>query len=144
MVRIVADSNVLISAYHFRGTPARVIDMAVNGEIELTISDAILEEVRRNLRDKFDWPEKQLAELESIIAGYANKVSPSKCLDVVKADPTDNRILECAQAGEADYIVTGDNHLLRLRQFGNIRILKPGDFLRMLEGQPGALDKQDE
>ena len=56
-------------------------------------------------------------------------------IDVVKADPTDNRIIECAQAANA-YIVTGDNHLLRLKRVGSITILKAADFLRLLEGQP--------
>jgi putative PIN family toxin of toxin-antitoxin system len=137
VVRIVADSNILISAYHFRGKPARVVDMAVTGEIELAISDAILEEVRRTLVNKFDWPKTKLTELESLIAGYAVKITPAETVDAIKIDVTDNRILECATAARANYIVTGDNHLLRLREFDSIAIIKATDFLRLREKEPG-------
>jgi len=52
-------------------------------------------------------------------------------LDVVKADPPDNRILECAKAAKSDYIVTGDDHLLRLQQHGSALILKVADFMEL-------------
>jgi putative PIN family toxin of toxin-antitoxin system len=133
VIRIVPDSNVVISAYHFGGTPAYVIDLGVIGEIEIAISVPILDEVRRNLKDKFGWPEDKLDDLESIISGYAIKVSPSERVDTVKSDPADNRILECALEARAGYVVSGDNHLLRLKQFRDIPIVKPADFLKLLK-----------
>ncbi len=62
----------------------------------------------------------------------AGNVSPTVKLDVIKADPKDNIILECAVAGNADYIVSGDKHLLDLKEFSGIKILKPAEFLRKI------------
>lgn len=130
MITIVADTNIIISAYNFKGNPARVIDKAVTGEINMAISEPILVETRRVLRDKFGWPAEDLTELEAVIAVYTVRVNPTRLLNVVPDDPDDNRILECAATAEADYIITGDKHLLTLRQFGKIRIVTPADFLQ--------------
>jgi uncharacterized protein len=58
-------------------------------------------------------------------------------LDVVKEDPEDNRILECAQASRSDFLVTGDKDMLRLRQYAGTRILKPAEFLQLVEDGQG-------
>jgi hypothetical protein len=63
---------------------------------------------------KFDWPEEDVAEVRSQIERFAEKVMPKTVLDAVKADPDDNRILECALAAGSDFIVSGDKDLLRL------------------------------
>ena len=133
MVKIVADANVIISAYVFGGNPARVIDKALTGEIEMVISDPIAEEVRRVLSDKFHWPQEALKELESVIDSYARKVHPVETVEEVNEDPPDNRVLECAFEAKADFIVTGDRDLLRRERFRNILILRPADFLRAME-----------
>lgn len=138
MVRIVPDTNVIVSAYEFGGAPERVIDRAVAAEVEMYISPAIMAETVRILRDKFRWPTRELDELESLIGSYATSVTPTHALEVVKEDPTDNRILECAKAAEADYLKTGDKHLLKIKQFGLTRILKPADFLRTLEHEAAS------
>jgi len=135
VIRIVVDTNVLISAYEFGGNPARVIDKAAAGEIEIVISEPIMDEVCRILSRKLHWRPEALKELESVIGAYAKKVQPGEPVNVIKEDPADNRILECAAAGEADYIVTGDKDLLRLKRFGNISIATPAEFLRELERQ---------
>jgi predicted nucleic acid-binding protein len=55
---------------------------------------------------------------------------PTEALDVVKDDPDDNRIVECAVASGSDCIVTGDNHLLRLGEYAGIKMVRVGDFLQ--------------
>jgi putative PIN family toxin of toxin-antitoxin system len=136
MVGVTADSNIYISALNFGGAPDRVLDLARAGEIELHISDAILGEVLRVLRDKFRWSEEAVALAKDRLADFTKTVQPGQAVQLVEADPTDNRILECALAGKSDYIVTGDNHLLKLGQFRNAQIVKPADFLRT-QGKSG-------
>lgn len=103
--------------------------MGVNAEIQLAISDDILAEVSRVQTEKFSWLPEQLKNWESDILAFTENVRPTHRVDVITADPTDNRILECAVAAEADYIVTGDKHLLRLRAFVNTQIIRPAELL---------------
>ncbi len=63
---------------------------------------------------------------------------PTQVVDVVKNDPSDNRILECAIAAKSDYIITGDKHLLRLSRYEGIMIARVSNFLRELEGKSTA------
>ena len=67
------------------------------------------------------------------LAGITNRVQPTRALDVIKEDPPDNRILECAVEAGSDYIVSWDKDLLRLRTYGKTRIMKPPDFIREIE-----------
>lgn len=96
----------------------------------MDISEPILAEALRALRDKFHWEEEKLLEAEVLISGFTHRAAPTQTLDVVKEDPPDNRILECAVAAQSDVIVSGDGDLLRLRQYGAIPIMKVSDFLR--------------
>jgi len=65
----------------------------------------------------------------------ARTVTPAVQLDIIKEDPPDNRILECAVSAGADYIVSGDNDLLRLGRYDSIRILNVADFLDLAQGE---------
>jgi putative PIN family toxin of toxin-antitoxin system len=103
--------------------------MALNGEVAMFVSDAIVEETLRVLRDKFGFSDKWLAEAEEYITGCTERVKPSEALDIVKEDPDDNRVLECAEAAGCEAIITGDLDLLRLRSYGNIRIMTVREFL---------------
>ena len=85
---------------------------------------------------KFDWPPERVAEARHQIEQFAQKVEPSETFDAVAADPADNKILECAVAGKADYLVSGDKHLLSLEDLRGMPIVKVADFLDM-HAQPG-------
>ena len=140
--RVTADTNVYISALNFGGMPERLLRSAKAGAIQRVVSEAILAEVGKVLRgDKFRWPEAEIKKAQQEIASVSERVEPTETLHIITADPADNRILECAAAAEADYIVTGDNHLLRLKQFRNRSIVKVADFLDLLTrrqaGPPG-------
>jgi uncharacterized protein len=121
VIRVTADSNIYISALHFGGSPDDFLSLARAGLINLTISDDILDEVTRVLRDKFGWTKEA--------------VMPQEKVNAVKEDPTDNRILECAIAGKSEYLVTRDNHLLNLKSFKSTEIIKVADFLEMIRKQ---------
>ena len=136
MPSVTADTNIYVSAYHFGGLARRFIDLAAKGAFRLDISDAILSETVRVLRNKFEWEEDALGALEADIRSYTNHVTPGRAVNVIKTDPTDNRILECASAAQSDYIVTGDmRHILPLGTFEGIGIVKPAAFLDMLISQ---------
>ena len=132
MKRVTLDSNIYISALVFGGKPKRILEMAIEGQVEIAISDAIIAEVRRHLPAKFGWSDERTTEAVESINEYAVHVTPSLQIDAVPADPDDNRVLECAVAGECEYVVTGDGDLLRMGSYESIRILRVGEFLELL------------
>ena len=134
--RIVLDSNVVISAFIFGGLQARLLELALNGSIECFTSLPILDEIRDVLlRPKFGLSSEQALTLIEELHDLCQVVMPREKVLIVIDDPDDNIILECALSADADVIVTGDSHLLRLRQWRNIQILLPSDFLKTLEDQ---------
>ncbi|NLU49333.1 MAG: putative toxin-antitoxin system toxin component, PIN family [Syntrophomonadaceae bacterium] len=128
MTRIVMDTNVLVSAIGWGGLPGRILDSCIVGKIALSISTDIIEE----LIDVISRPKlavvAQHPDLEAVLLwlyGPNRLVYPQERLTVISDDPADNRILECAVAANADFIVSGDNHLLSLKEFRGIPILTP-------------------
>ena len=113
-MRVVADSNVYVSALAFGGKPQALLDLAQDGAIELFTSDAIVAETLRVLQEKFHRSPEQLS-LDSIaIDAVTTRVRPVERIRAVKDDPTDDRILEAAVAADAETVVSGDRHLLSL------------------------------
>jgi uncharacterized protein len=127
--RATADSNIWVSGLNWYGKPHELLNLARDGTIELAISDAILDEFSRILHDKLEWSADRLNSTRAEVATFTKRVSSTETLDVVKADPNDNRILECAVAAGSDVIVTGDAHLLQLGAYRGIKIMKVADFL---------------
>jgi uncharacterized protein len=127
--RVTLDSNVYLSGFVFGGKPKRVLEMAIDGEIEVAVSDPIIQEVRRHLLGKFGWSEPRAAEAIESITEFAKHVTPTEAIDTVPTDPDDNRVLECAVSAGSQTIVTGDDDLLRLVAFRGIEIVRVADFL---------------
>jgi putative PIN family toxin of toxin-antitoxin system len=127
--RVTADSNIYISALNFGGKPLQILELARAGQIELAISNAILTETSRILRDKFHWEPEDIDEAVEQILRFTEYVHVDSTLDVVPTDPDDNRVLECALMATSDTVVTGDTDLLVMGSFRGIRIQKPSDFL---------------
>ncbi len=103
---------------------------ATEGKVEVAISQPILDEVLRILRDKFARSSEQLSEAEERIRSFTHMVARVDTLNVITEDPPDNRILECAVASGSHTIVTGDKDLLRVGIFQGIRIVPPSEFLQ--------------
>ena len=132
-LRVVFDTNVYFSAFtHPLGPPFRIWQKAVNRSFILLVSPAILREIAHVLRDVLQWQESDIVAHLKLVAKVAEIISPKVSLQVIAEDPTDDRILECALAGRADLIVSGDRHLRKLKSFRNIGIVQPSDFLRTL------------
>jgi uncharacterized protein len=127
--RVTLDSNVYLSGFVFGGKPKRVLEMAIDGEIEVAVSDPIIQEVRRHLLGKFGWSEPRAAEAVESITEFAKHVTPTEAIDTLPTDPDDNRVLECAVSAGSQTIVTGDDDLLRLVAFRGIEIVRVADFL---------------
>lgn len=124
--KIVIDTNVLISAFGWRGIPQLVLNTVIEGESELLMSTEQLEEVKGVLeRLHITAPEEKVELLQKI----STPVHLSKQLHVIHEDPADNIILETAVNGEARFLISGDRHLLQLREYQGIIICTPREFL---------------
>jgi putative PIN family toxin of toxin-antitoxin system len=127
--RVVADTNVYIFALSFAGTADEVLALGRAGVIEVFVSPPILDEIEGVLLRKFRWTAPRVREAARAIRSCAAVVTPEESVNVVREDEPDNRILECALAARADVIVSGDQHLLKLKRFRGILIASPGGFL---------------
>ena len=128
---IVCDTNVLISAAHFPGSPPdEIIQLVRQGFMELALSPEILTEFKRILKGEFGTPKDEIKQITENIKGIATIVKPTKRINLITQDPTDNKILECALKAKADYIISGDTkHLQPIKEFQGISILSPAKFL---------------
>ncbi|MGA2167823.1 MAG: putative toxin-antitoxin system toxin component, PIN family [Terracidiphilus sp.] len=129
-MRAVADTNVLISAFLFGGLPRVFVDLRLAGGFPLVTSGALLNELEEKLLGKFAVPKTKAEGFLSLLTRNALVVHPDFRVDAVPGDPDDNRVLECAVDGQADFIVSGDKHLLRLGSHAGIAILTVRQFLQ--------------
>ena len=132
MIRVLFDTNIFISAFIFGGLPRKLLEIARAGLIKLTTSPVLLDELERKLRRKFNWDEPILAETRNDLEQLCDITSTTQSITHIQADPDDDRVLEAAIAGRADYIVSGDKHLLTLGAYEGIRILTVRQFLDLL------------
>ena len=131
MFKVVFDTNVLISAILFGGYPRKCLELAIEGKVELYITEEIIREFEGVLRrEKFDLTEENLHYIISSLDSIANFVPTGTRLDIIEKDPEDNKFLECAVTARADFVISGDAHLLEFSGFRRIKILSPADFLK--------------
>lgn len=131
-LRVVFDTNVILSGLiRPGGNEDAVIQLGIEGEIQVYVSPFILAEVERVLNIKFRWPTLRIERVLANIRLWANLVEPTQAVTVVRTDPDDNYILECCLEAQANYLVTGDRRdLLPLGSFQNTRIINAAAFLR--------------
>lgn len=128
-MKAVFDTNIFVSALAIPGGQAeRAIDLVIDARVQLCISKEIIHEVLGVLAGKFSKGPEELARTAVFLSELAELVIPRKKLTVLDDEP-DNRILECAVAGHADIIVTGDRAMLDLKRYQEIRILSLRQFL---------------
>jgi len=140
-MRIVLDANQFVSAVLVpTGRPAQVLECWRVGDLELAVSEDILEEVRRvllypRLQKRHRWNAHQIDVFLTKIASSAIATEGTAVVPPVPDDPTDTKYLVCAIESAPEYIITGDQHLLRMDPWRNVRILNPATFIEDVLGQ---------
>lgn len=128
MIRVVFDTNIVISGILWSGTPHLLMQMAVSKQIKAIISETMLDE----LEDVIERP-KFIDRLKLIGKSSAEAVeSYAAITEIVDADEDDDHVLACALSSHADFIVSGDPHLLEIKHYKNIPILTASEFLALL------------
>jgi putative PIN family toxin of toxin-antitoxin system len=114
-VKVVLDTNVFVSGVFFGGPPQKILEAWRDGKIQLLLSPAILEEYQRVMRELvLQFPEIEVGALIDFMIVHSEIILPPSLPPIIQVDPSDDKFLECAVAGEATSIVTGDKHLLKL------------------------------
>jgi putative PIN family toxin of toxin-antitoxin system len=129
-MKLAIDSNIFVSSFFWKGNPRKVFDRVTNGFDELYVTDEILNEISTVMaRKKFDTDEKRIKEYVEIIESYSVKVFYKNEIEEISRDKDDDKILQCGLEGNVDFIITGDNDLLVLKEFRNIKIVSPKEYL---------------
>lgn len=137
-MRVVLDTNVVVSRYlNPSGAPAQIINLWQQDKFDLVVSEAILVEYKQvlgyeHLRSRHHLSSVEIDVIIEDFREFSIRTIPERVLMVVKEDPDDNIFLECAIAGNAEYIVSGDPHLLKLGSYKGIQILTPASFLSLV------------
>lgn len=128
-MRVVFDSNILISALLFPGGRAETaVANILDGRDDLLISRPIINEVLSVLASKFSRDKEELSRVAVVLGEMGEIVEPSRRLSVLRDEP-DNRILECAVEGRAEVIVTGDKAMLAVGEYQGVRLMTLADYL---------------
>lgn len=138
-MRVVLDTNIFVSSLISElGNLAKIIGRWLAGEFEVLISKPIIDEILRMtayelIQKKYAKVGEHRLEFVDLIADQAIWTEPQERLDVVSDDETDNRYFECAVAGSAQYIISGDEHLLQVGEYQGITVITPSVFLALLD-----------
>jgi len=135
-MKAVLDTNVLISSTISTGVPHEVVVAGLEGEYRLVVSVETLAEFRETLLkypDRFRMDEEEVQREVETIRYFAEFVEPEEAVTAVDDDPDDDKFLEAAVAGDVDYLVSGDTHLLDLGSFRDIRIVDPRTLYELLD-----------
>jgi len=135
--KIVLDTNVWVSALIWGGKPAKIIKAAEQGTVNIFITEAVIEEICRVLKypkiEKIYHPQTTQQQLMEQILRNTQFVETTMIkLEVVKEHPADDKIIECAIAAKANYIVSGDKHLLNLIAYKKTQILTINEFIKKI------------
>jgi putative PIN family toxin of toxin-antitoxin system len=129
-VKVVIDTNVLISSIFFSGPPSKILSHWKERDFTTVISESIISEYTRvteEISKKF--PEIEISEILELFILNSEIVDTGDLKIRVCEDPDDNKFLECAIVGNCSVIVSGDKHLLKLREYQGIKILRPREFI---------------
>ncbi|MDZ8090681.1 MAG: putative toxin-antitoxin system toxin component, PIN family [Nostoc sp. DedQUE05] len=130
---VVFDTNVLLSAIGWKGSPYHCIDLARQGRVKGLICPEILDELTEKLEQKLKFTPIQVIETIADLLTFLRLITIANTLNFLTIDPNDNMVLECAIVGNATHIVTGDKrHLLPLGSYQGIAIVSAKDFLTLV------------
>ena len=135
MIRSVLDTNIWLASIHWYGRPRRIRVLGERRLIALISSQAILTELIHVLRDYFGYPDEETYMWHKRIVAHAEIVHPTRWVNAVPDDPDDNKFVECALESKAQYIVSRDQDLLRLGEYGGVRMVDDAEFLTLLQAE---------
>ncbi|MBS3050721.1 MAG: putative toxin-antitoxin system toxin component, PIN family [Candidatus Aenigmarchaeota archaeon] len=134
MIKAVFDTNIFVSSIFWeKGNPHRAVEFALEKKVRVFTSVEILQELERVLRRDFEEPDEMIQRQIGLIVEYSDIVAVNRKVDAVKSDPEDNKILACAVSCDADYIVSGDRHLLELKEYESVKIVTAKQFVDIVE-----------
>ena len=142
-MRVVLDTNTVVSGLLWGGAPRRLIDAARARRIELHVSTVLVAEfaeviAREEFAKRIRAANLSAAALVADYAHLAKVVSPADIAPTVAGDPDDDQVLACALAAQADLVVSGDSHLRNLKSFQRIPIVSAAQALALIEPQAGS------
>ncbi len=142
-MRLVLDTNIFISGIFWEGNfCSQIIEKWKKKEIDLISSPEIIEEFINTLRSfRIQMPEDMIEEWKNVLINNSIIVNPSLKIEAVREDSEDNKFLEAAVSGKADFIISQDNHLLNLKEYEGIRIIKPEEAIEILDRLLGEIGK---
>jgi putative PIN family toxin of toxin-antitoxin system len=130
-MKIVLDANVVIAAFAARGLCESIFELCLHRH-QILLSKGLLEEIRQNLKRKIKLPQDIVDEISKLLVDHASMLEPAVLPSDICRDPNDVQVLGLAVSGQADFIVTGDQDLLVLKEFRGVSILTPRSFSAML------------
>ena len=138
-MKLVIDTNVLISGIFWKGPPNQIVSHWLKDGFEVFISESILTEYEKVLkRMKSGLTSDEIREWIKLIISHSYVVKPLETISIIEEDPDDDKFILCGVYGSVDYIVSGDKHLLNLSEYEGIKIVSPSRFL---EEHPEILRK---
>ena len=130
MIKVVLDTNIIVSAIVFGGRPRDIFFLIQEGKMEAFISSFIFYEVKEVLIKKFNFNDEKLRDVRELIKDNFIVISPRISIDSIKTHFLDNKILEAAVEADANYLITGDKkHILPLKKIKKTKIITAEEFL---------------
>lgn len=133
-MNVVVDTNVIISGIFWKGHPRNIIELWKIGEIQLIISPSILDEYKKVSKILSEnYPHVDIDNIINLITINSVLVNAPDLEKRVCEDADDDKFLSCAIAGNANFIISGDKHLLKIKEYNSIKIIRPADFVKNLK-----------
>ena len=130
-MKVTVDTNFLISATQWDYSVAhKLLKKFILSHTEIFTTQDILDETAEVLERDFKYNKSEAKNIIEKVLLFAKLIDPKEKIDIIKDDPDDNKVVECAIESSSDYIVTYDKHLLRLIEYKGIKIMKPEEILK--------------
>ncbi len=129
-MKLVLDTNVLISATLWDNSVShKLLIKLIENNVELFTTLDIINEYKKAVMRDFQYGEEKVNEIIEKLLSFMKLIERSSKIEFIKEDPDDNKILECAMDSGSEYILSYDNHLLKIQEYEGINILRPDDFI---------------
>jgi putative PIN family toxin of toxin-antitoxin system len=133
-MKIVLDANIFISSFFWGGNPRKVLERVIAGTDELFITKEILDEINNVIgRPKFHTDENEINYFINLIEEIATKIVSKRRINNGSRDKTDNKYIECGITAHIDYIISGDIHLLEMKEYENLKIVTAKEYLEIIK-----------